>query len=98
MDFGNIVCSGDKLMSAKQDNHILCMDILKAIACICVLVGHMMSGIIKANIEVLVYAICTKEILSTEMRVILRDVIILLLVITMMKISVAISETATYCV
>lgn len=39
-------------MIEKSQRYVLYIDILKAIACICVLVGHVISGIIKADIEV----------------------------------------------
>lgn len=37
---------------AKIKERILYIDILKAIACICVLIGHVIGGIIKADMEV----------------------------------------------
>ncbi len=39
-------------MQEAKERHILYIDILKAIACICVLVGHVINGIIKAGISV----------------------------------------------
>lgn len=39
-------------MQAEREKHVLYIDILKAIACICVLVGHVIGGIVKANIYV----------------------------------------------
>ncbi len=39
-------------MQEIKEQHILYIDILKAIACICVLIGHVINGIIRANISV----------------------------------------------
>ncbi len=48
----DVVYGEDKYMQDMKEHHVVYIDILKAIACICVLVGHVVGGIMKANIDI----------------------------------------------
>lgn len=45
-------CGDDMYMQEIKERHILYIDILKAIACICVVIGHVIAGIAKAGIDI----------------------------------------------